>query len=334
MPRNSRRRRNQHIAAPKTRPQEEPALLAAEPRWHERWRTRIRTGETAVAACFWVGGLAASDMVIAFILFGLCLLTGIVAIAADPTGSKSKKMGLAAAVVITVGSGAAITMWRHEPPPQSADTAQDISHIKSAVDDLLRDSGFRSAQIAKLDEINGFIGRKDEATLRDMFDLSGMIYNNLGMVRDGFLEPGAASKYAQYFVGGQAFLDLRFMQRLPDKNNAIQYTTVGNASFNLSKKFVDTYTRLKEYENDAFVPPSVKIALAAFDAAVDHDKMYMSDVINGLIKINKNYVLYFDDAKSEYSGVALSTYNVNTQNLRSEAVKVNQAIHDYLIHPE
>jgi hypothetical protein len=55
----------------------------------------------------------------------------------------------------------------------------------------------------------------------------------------------------------------------------------------------------------------------------------MSDVTNGLLAINKNYILNFD-GNTSFSGTALSTYNVNTQNLEAAAAKVSESITSYI----
>lgn len=82
--------------------------------WHERWRTGIRLGETAVAIGLWASGLAAAtDMVVAVILLAAGLVVGTLAIAADPGRSRRNKELLCGLVALFFVASGGVVYWRH-----------------------------------------------------------------------------------------------------------------------------------------------------------------------------------------------------------------------------
>jgi hypothetical protein len=131
------------------------------------------------------------------------------------------------AVVLLLVVAGLVAQGQIRASADSSQVSNEVDQISQTVSNLEQNSGFRAAQITKLEEIEDFIGDKDEAELRDMFDLSDMMFNNLGMVRDSLIHPGKPSSYASFFHGGQAFLDLRFMKRLPDSAGKINYAPTG-----------------------------------------------------------------------------------------------------------
>jgi hypothetical protein len=237
--------------------------------------------------------------------------------------------GLFITVYLTAGEIASRTVVAVVPEPAPSTPSRDLDDLKKSIASSKKDAAYRAAQIAKLEEIDNFIGSRDEPYLREMFDLSNMFYYNLEMVRDGLINPKKDSPHSKYFEGGAGFIDKRFLENGNNVPGELNYRTIGIAEFGISKKYNESYNKLKSYENDAIVPESIKSTLRMFDIVVDQDKNYTSDVINVFQIKNKKYILDIDK-NTPMSGAAISTYNVNTQNLQKPAEQVNHAIHDYI----
>lgn len=183
----------------------------------------------------------------------------------------------------------------------------------------------KEMQLRTLGEIDAFIGSAENLELASAFDLPNIFFHNAEMARNGLLHRVERSENAAYFDGGQAFLDRRFLEN--GRGGSATCRAPVTCSFNLSKKFVDKYRSLKEYENYVSVPDSIKKTLRELDGMIQDDETAMSDLING----NKTSILELTNpAYIAEHGSILSTYNYHVQNLNVVAEKVRQSIKAFI----
>jgi hypothetical protein len=114
--------------------------------WYQRWRRGIRAGEFVLVVGLWAAALAASDMVIAGTLFVVALVFGGIAIIADSSRSRWRKVGLFALLAIVLGVSFTVVYWRHRVaedaialPPTAQQIAEEVAsrskeaHVATAI---------------------------------------------------------------------------------------------------------------------------------------------------------------------------------------------------------
>lgn len=191
-----------------------------------------------------------------------------------------------------------------------------------------------NAQLKGLQEIDGFICKKDENALRETFDISNIWKFNIKLVRRGLapklVTPKESNEIDKFFEGGQARLDLRYVK--VDTNNPGRMQLIPGiiGLINTSKKYIESRRLLMQFYSSAELPVNVTNALKVFDKAIEDNSTLMIEVLNESLAENIENIISDDKELSPCFGNTSRLYWSRFIQLKPKADVVSASIRDYL----
>lgn len=259
---------------------------------------------------------------------------------AEVVRGRSWKIQLSCYVLVYVGAFAAAhytvqLIKRNAHIPTASEIAAAVtSQIKST--NSTPSEVLFNTQFKELQQLDDFIGRKDERALRETFDFPNMIRYNIRLTRQAaapeLVSPAEVYAINSYFEGGQARVDSRFMKVHNENYHYSADPIPGKFGItNTSAKYVQSRAQLANFIASPELPADVIEALKNFDAAVERDTVLMVESINASYSEDPLYILRCDDISSKkYYGVAQNRYFAKFVPLKPLADKVNNAIRESL----
>jgi hypothetical protein len=192
------------------------------------------------------------------------------------------------------------------------------------------------AQLQELNDLESFIGRKDEMELRILFDYPNMLRFNIALVTRSIapqlVSPTESAEINTYNAAAKGMLDARFGRLIRPEKGALQF--IGNPGevfiVNVSDKYLANKAKLFSYESSAEMPPTVRDAVTEFDNTLQANTTSLFDVLNQNLKEDPNNVFHDTDQNSRYFAVTSSRYWSQFALLRPKADKVVNSIRAYL----
>ncbi len=198
-----------------------------------------------------------------------------------------------------------------------------------AIDVLLQ------AQLKELEQLQSFIGAKDENELREVFGFQKLVEVNLGIQRSG----RAPDKYtAEQIAAINAYIKSNVMEgdtRFGTSSNVDgRLTFTGNkgavAMITLPNEYVAGHAALKKFESSMTLPSTVRSALLELDKTVTDNTTLLFDVLNEKVSQNPNNIIFYDDSQSKFFRVVPNIYWGRFVPLRPKVEKVLEATRNYL----
>lgn len=192
------------------------------------------------------------------------------------------------------------------------------------------------AQLQELREIDNFIGKKDEVSLRETFDFPNIMhYNILFVKKDMVPQPAStelSSETSAYFVNGKGIISVKYanISQSPAGGVQVEWIRGKIGVINTSAKFQENLNKLAEFSESSTLPKEVTESLKSFKEAINKDIEILLDVFNDLFQRNQKNFIYNDDYSSPYHGIISNAYWSRFSNLQPEAKKVSSAIRLYL----
>lgn len=188
------------------------------------------------------------------------------------------------------------------------------------------------AQLQEIQEIDNFIGKKNEYDLRQTFDM--LEYNRIfaiwevapqevlpaQMQRVNEVLNGQMTWVKKYAHIGQGQGGAIYAEPILGKIPAIRRST----------KYDEAVNRLEQYETSALTPQDLKVALHEFAATIKGNIELMADVFNELWEKNQNILIKNDDPQTPYAGAVEATFWSRFGQLRPRADKISDVMRKYL----
>lgn len=187
------------------------------------------------------------------------------------------------------------------------------------------------AQVKELQAVGEFIARKDEMALRETFDLPNILAYNIKMVRRGIVpsqvSPSESQQIDDYFKGGQARLDARFMNVQTINHRIDAHFIPGKIGIiNTSSKYIQSRAQLAQYCASPLLPSPVIQALNEFDETIERDMVLMIESLNDSLSSDPRNIIENDQVGSNWLLSAWGLYWTHFHNLRPKSEKVSSEI--------
>jgi hypothetical protein len=193
-----------------------------------------------------------------------------------------------------------------------------------------------TAQLIELKNIDEFLGSREEADLRQTFDLPQIFYLNV-LIWKKWANPSSitteqSKKIDNFVKTGTGLIDKRSVRvgSTEGGGGVIEPIPGKLWSLHISVKFNAAIERLRRYETNAMVPSDVRAALKDFDTIVANNIDLIFTVMNERYAENHDSLLHDDDSSSKLFGAVSSPYWKQFTPLRPSAEKINSAIRKYL----
>jgi hypothetical protein len=211
---------------------------------------------------------------------GVCLFTGLCVLGAVQTIRESTHIATGAEIAQQILPFLKLAP-QQQPAPQPQGPTVDKSEIR---------------------EINSIFASRDEGQLREYFGFLEMLRMNIAMDkarRENYLATGSVNlDLTPYMVGRETLWNMRYQ---PDGI----VLTPGGAKVTLDINSVqllvlpEDYStrskRLREFEDSALLPASVRLAIKNFAEDLDQDTGMMQSMLNNAMRIDPNFFLMHDD---------------------------------------
>jgi len=190
-----------------------------------------------------------------------------------------------------------------------------------------------AAQIEVIQELEAFIVKQDEISLRKKFGFPEMMDTNIRAIINNlhrYRRTGQLSHYA--LPAGETLIDSRFAQGhirqgggfLMDFDDTTIFFIV------LPKDYSTSLGHLKETENSPELPTSILNTVKDFDATVSQNATHLIEVLNGAMNENKDYYFEYDNPSSPLFHKLDALYLDTFIQLRPKADKVRDSIRQFL----
>lgn len=207
--------------------------------------------------------------------------------------------------------------------------------ISKAHDEPRPDAALLSAQLKLLEQIDAFIGTKDESALREIFDLPGMLKYNIKLSRRSFapklVSSSESKEIDRYWKGGQARIDTRFalLSKVNDRVH-LEHIPGKIGIINSSAKYVESRRQLTNLSSSSLLPSTVTAALKDFEKTIEDNMTLMVESLNESFASDPRYIFESDDSSSNWYGSASGRYWARFASLREKASAVSEEIRQYL----
>ena len=192
------------------------------------------------------------------------------------------------------------------------------------------------SQIREIARIENFVTRKDEWSLRSMFDFPDILRYNMLQIKHSLdkqtATPESAEEARSFFANGQGRMDLRFMVSLGQGHGGTMMTGKPGCFYymNVSKTYVDARMTLSGFCASSQLPSSIIEALKEFELAIEANTSLILATINESLAVDKRYILEADLTSSPYLGKTNALYVSRFIKLRPKADDISAKIRTYL----
>jgi hypothetical protein len=224
------------------------------------------------------------------------------------------------AVLIFVGIGfivvgVAYYLWpvSHNRIVESPST-QAQNRSKTPVTDI---------EMQTMRDVDNWIGVLDEAGLRNVFDLPGVLAHNLN-----FISNNKGPYDGHQAVAEMVIADLRkvSMYKEPDGRGRYSIPPGTVAVLFTTKAYEDAKLRLDQYARSAYLSDETRAAIKGLSDTVARNMSLMIDVLDREFKSNPETIIDYNTKDSPYFGAVANTYWSLYYPLRLAAENINKAI--------
>lgn len=142
-----------------------------------------------------------------------------------------------------------------------------VSHDGSDAVQMAPNVSLQAAQVAEIQRLSEFIGGKDEAALRELFDFPNFLKYNILLskmfIDKAKLTPQEGASVNEYFSGGKAVLDSTYTvtKRTPAGLITSEFLPNSIALANISKKYIAAKEKLFQFQSSAQMPANIREAI-------------------------------------------------------------------------
>jgi len=169
------------------------------------------------------------------------------------------------------------------------------------------------AQLRDIQQIDGFIIKKDEHGLRETFDLTNILKFNIRMVRrslkSALVSKAESEELDAFFKDGNSRVDARYGslkredQRLEFRGNPGQIFIL-----NTSKTYREACSQLLALHSSSTLPTGIVAALKEFEKTIEDNTTLMLTSLNQSLSTNKRNIFENDVPESDRCGSAVNLY--------------------------
>lgn len=218
-----------------------------------------------------------------------------------------------------------------EQPTSQETTAEPVKEI----------AGHRKALsehvIRELENLDDFIGKKDEIELRDLFDFPKIIEYNIRFYRrevfPSDVTPQESAEIDKFFSGGNAIVDVRFVNIRNVNNRAdIQKIPGKIGIINVSSKYTKSNRALSEFAASPKIPREISDTISKLIETIQNNQSQIFDVINEKFSDNKQCLKLEFEPTSVYFGSIEGMYWKRFIDLRPKVDQINSYARNYFVH--
>jgi len=163
----------------------------------------------------------------------------------------------------------------------------------------------------ELNEINDFIGKKDEEDLRTTFDFPDMLRYNIALQKQS-LKPDSvsteeAAEINAFFLNGNAVAGADYL-KMKNYRGEIDYPHNKVWFVNTSEKYQKSLKVLDSFISSAAVPPEVSRDLQEFDRIVRGNTAWMMNSLNQSLNASPKSIIENDIPSSKWFTTATNRY--------------------------
>lgn len=191
------------------------------------------------------------------------------------------------------------------------------------------------AQLSELEQLEGFIGMKNESELREVFGFQRLLSVNLWIWRSGLApdkySPQEINAIDAYIKSNVNQADTRF--GVTSREGNIPKFTVNKgavAIITLPKEYVAGRATLVRFESSMILPSTVRSALLELDQTITNDTSLLFDVMNEKVSQNPDNLIFDNDPHSRFFSAISNTYWDRFTSLRPSTHKVIESTRIYL----
>lgn len=191
-------------------------------------------------------------------------------------------------------------------------------------------------QLKQIDDIESFIGNKDESDLRSVFDFDNVLKFNIKIIQRGILgdkfPKEDSSEIDKVFKGGQARLDMRFCKIVNVNHSARVDLIPGKVGLiNITSKYVEARKHLLQLAASPKLTNEIVAVLNEMNDAVEYNSVLLLEVLNEKFSENTQNILKEFDPTTNYFGGTSGMYWSKFRHLRPIADKLNTEIKGHLM---
>lgn len=191
-----------------------------------------------------------------------------------------------------------------------------------------------NAQLKELQELDDFIGKKDENALRETFDFYNILKFNIKIARRGLapklVTPEESDEIDKFFEGGRSIINLKYVKVDANDPARMQLIPGKIGLLNISKKYIESRRLLVQFYSSSQLPVEIVNTLKDFDKAIKDNTNLMIEVLNERLADNIENIFGDDkDSSPCFNGTSRPYWSSFIQ-LRPKAEAVSIAIRDYL----
>jgi hypothetical protein len=191
------------------------------------------------------------------------------------------------------------------------------------------------AQLNELEQLEDFVGTKDESELREVFGLSKLLSVNLWIWRSAFAPNRYSSEELNainaYIKSNIKQADTRFGVTSKEGSRLTFTANKGAvAVISLPQEYVTGRATLARFESSIKLPSTVRSALLELDQTITNNTSLLFDVMNEKVSQNPDNLIFDNDPHSRFFSSMTNTYWEKFTPLRPKTEKVVESTRIYL----
>jgi len=228
------------------------------------------------------------------------------------------------------------------PTPRSPlpSTSPELSEIQKALEEIKNNTKregqpiVSTAQMESLKELDEFIVRPDEMSLRKEFGFPEMMDTNIRGIINNLNRYRRTGHLTHYLLPtGETLIDSRFAQGHIRRQGAAFIFDFDDTTIFfviLPRDNITAVKHLKEIQNSPELPRSILNALKEFDSVVSQNSTHLIEVLNAAMQENKEYYFEYDNPNSSLFHKIDALYLDTFIPLRPKADGVRDVIRKFL----
>lgn len=191
------------------------------------------------------------------------------------------------------------------------------------------------AQLSELEQLENFIGTKNEMELREVFGFRKLLSVTLQIWRSGFAPdkytPEEMKAIDTYIKSNVSEADTRFgvvSRKGNVPNFAVNKGAV--AIITLPKEYVDGRAILVRFESSIKLPATVRSALLELDQTITNNTSLLFDVMNEKVSQNPDNLIFDGDPHSRFFSAISNAYWDRFTPLQPKTQKIIESTRIYL----
>ena len=290
--------------------------VATEPPIH-LWRKILRTGEAAAVIAFIGVAFSSSDTLVIHVMFAVAGVIAILSITTDPhTSSINKLIFCSILIAVLVLCYFFVQSRLKLPAPSESVLSQEVTTVK---------------------ELNDLLGDEREMQLDDVFDIRGILENNLlfeaNKLSKFTLRQDQTSQVDAFMKGSQISINLRYFRMTGQRNEIpnLQPLPGTAGGIYISKKYQDNTEKLRLISISPFLPEDLRAPTNALIHAIEDDiDLMMKVVTDYLQRYGPNILANEVDYNSKNFQIITHAYLTQIDPLAPKAAKIREACRSFL----